>query len=182
MTNLTRRFFLGGAISLIAVQTSAMPRIIGNMPQIWGDGRNDDTGGISALLRSEPVVFTKDRVTVDGHKGIRFHRGIFKISRTLEIPDDCDLTMDAPTFRAPDLDSNDPFFRVGNINGRHFASATDNAFSNVIFLCNPNHGPLVIKIGARDLEEEEIYDARRASATNFKQEENGDISYTSSAA
>lgn len=143
MTDLTRRFFLGGAISLIAVQASAMPKIMGNMPQIWGDGSHDDTGGISALLRSEPVVFTKDKVTVDSHQGITFHRGLFKISRTLEIPEECNLTMDRPTFRAPDLENDEPFFRVGAKHRHAFASGSEDAFANVIFMLQPGHGPII---------------------------------------
>lgn len=168
MVDLTRRFFLGGAISLIAVTTSSIPRKIGNLPQIWGDGSHDDTGGISALLRSEPVILPKDKLTIDAHKGVTFHRGTFKISRTLEIPDDCNLTMDRPTFRAPDLDRDSPFFRAGPINGLKFSSAADDAFTNVIFLCAHGHGPLV-HIPSLDNDED-----RRRGASLLRAE-NGDV-------
>jgi hypothetical protein len=122
MVDLTRRFFLGGAISLIAAQTSALPKIIGNMPQIWGDGRHDDTGGLGSLFRGEPVVFTKDRLTIDSHKGITFHKGIFTVSRTIEIPDECNLTMDGPTFKALGLPIDSPFFRAALVKGENLSS------------------------------------------------------------
>lgn len=168
MVDLTRRFFLGGAISLIAVTTSGLPKRIGNMPQIWGDGWHDDTGGISALFRSEPVILPKDKLTIDSHKGITFHRGVFKISQTLEIPDDCDLTMEAPTFRAPDLDRDAPFFRAGPVNGLKFSSATEVPFSNVIFLCQPGHGPLVHIPSLHDSND-------RKRGASLLRAENGDV-------
>lgn len=171
MVDLTRRWFLGGAISLIAVTTSAMPKIIGNMPQIWGDGSHDDTGGISALLRAEPVVFTKDMVTVDSHQGITFHNGIFKISRTLEIPEECNLTMDRPTFRAPNLPLDEPYFRVGSKHRHAFAAGSEDAFANVMFLLRPGHGPII-----HYPPEDEWNDD--AMMQDLIREANGDISWT----
>lgn len=143
MVDLTRRWFLGGAISLAAVTVSSAPKIIGNLPQIWADGVHDDTYGIGALLRVEPVVFPKERLTIDDHKGITFHRGLFRISQTLEIPDECNLTLDHPTFCGPDLDPSWPFFKAGGPNTRKFAGIDASAFSSVTFQHKPSHGPLV---------------------------------------
>ena len=101
----TRRMFLGGAISLLAVKTF-VPSVQAqkNLPQIWGDGRHDDTSGLGSLFRREPVWFAPDKIGVDEHGGIIFHNGIFKVTQTIEIPDDVLVKVEQVSIDLYDLD------------------------------------------------------------------------------
>jgi hypothetical protein len=103
MVELSRRSFLGGAISLFAVSTF-VPRVVGNLPTIYADGLHDDTGGLSALFRKEPLIFVTDKVGVDGHEGIIFHSGRYKITNTITLPNDLFCKVESATFDLLDLD------------------------------------------------------------------------------
>lgn len=111
MVNLDRRLFLGGALSLIAAQTFT-PSISdrANIPTIYGNGVQDDVGGLSALFRNEPVTFDKEMIGIESHNGIIFHYGRYVISRTIEIPDDCNLNIEMANFISRGLDIEIPFF------------------------------------------------------------------------
>jgi|ERR1019366_3105663 hypothetical protein len=112
--NISRRFFLGGAISLVAAATftptvSAMM----NLPTIYGDGVQDDTSGLYALLNNEPCTFNKEQIGVESHEGIVFHNGRFLIRNTIEIPGTIKLKVEAPTFIGTELEDNQMFFLLG---------------------------------------------------------------------
>ncbi len=108
--DISRRFFLGGAISLVAATTFA-PSISAmmNLPTIYGDGVKDDTSGLYALLHNEPCTFNKEQIGVESHKGIIFHKGYFVVKNTIEIPKDAKIVVEAPHFIGLELD-NIPFF------------------------------------------------------------------------
>lgn len=115
MVELSRRWFLGGSIALIAAQTF-IPSVshIGNMPTIYGNGRDDDTGGLAALFSNEPVLFNKEQIGVDSHQGIEIFAGRFMVSRTIEVPKGIslkiDIKRDRPHFIGERLPDNEPFF------------------------------------------------------------------------
>lgn len=111
MTDISRRFFLGGAISLVAATTFA-PSISAmmNLPTIYGDGVRDDTSGLYALLHNEPCTFNKEQIGVEKHEGIVFHKGRFIVNKTIEIPAGLILKVEAPYFIGMELESNQPFF------------------------------------------------------------------------
>lgn len=125
---LSRRFFLGGAIALIAAQTfKPSVNAMGNMPTIYGDGVNDDSFGLASLFRNDPVIFSKDQIGVEDHKGIIFKKGNFVILNSVDVPKELKLEVeyanftdatlelynnDAYAFRVKEmLPINDPFFR-----------------------------------------------------------------------
>lgn len=108
--DLTRRFFLGGALSVVAASTF-VPRAVGNLPTIYADGAHDDTSGLGALLRREPVIFSRDHIGLDDHKGIVFHHGRFIITQTIEVPDDVSMKVEGVTFDLRKLDLVLPAFR-----------------------------------------------------------------------
>lgn len=110
---LSRRFFLGGALSLIAASTFEIKaHHIGNMPKIWGDGVHDDTAGLGALLRGEPVLFSKDNLGVDEHKGVTFHNGEYAVAQTIIVPDEAVVEFECATFVGNDLPVDAAFFSI----------------------------------------------------------------------
>lgn len=112
MVELSRRFFLGGAIALLAVETFKPVSASSNLPTIYGNGKNDDSYGIGALLRNEPVIFNKDQIGVNSHKGVIFHKGRFLIEKTINISEDAQLIIEDPEFiQGKELTSEFPFFR-----------------------------------------------------------------------
>jgi hypothetical protein len=109
--NISRRFFLGGAISLIAASTfepsvSAMM----NLPTIYGNGKDDDTSGLYALLNKEPCIFKKEQIAIDNHEDVTFHRGRFFIKRTISIPAKTKVIVDMPEFIGTELEDYQSFF------------------------------------------------------------------------
>lgn len=109
--DISRRLFLGGAISLVAVVTFA-PSVSAmmNLPTIYGDSVQDDTAGLFALLNNEPCTFNKEQIGVERHSGIVFHRGRFVVNRTIEIPHNAILKVENPHFLGLELDDKQPFF------------------------------------------------------------------------
>ncbi len=81
---ISRRFFLGGAIAVVVAQTFK-PALSSNMPTIYGNGRDDDSAGFNALFANEPVIFKRDQLGLESHDGIIIFKGNFKISKTIEI-------------------------------------------------------------------------------------------------
>lgn len=92
---LSRRFFLSGAISLIAANTF-IPSVsaMSNIAKIYANGKDDDSYGLSCLLRNEPVIFNKENIGVDEHKGITFHGGRYLIDHTVEVPKGMEIKID----------------------------------------------------------------------------------------
>lgn len=135
--NINRRFFLGGALSLIAA-TTFKPSIAGNMPTIYGDGVTDDSGGLYALLNNEPVLFNKEQIGVEDHKGIVFHNGRFVVNNTIEIPNDCNILFETkqgmpPKFIGINL-GQQPFFSYKNPD-----VVRDFTNKHIIFEVKPSH-------------------------------------------
>jgi hypothetical protein len=108
---ISRRFFLGGAISLIAVSTFKVTAGHGNSPRIWADGQNDDTSGLHALFHNEPVIFSSDDIGVSESRDMVVHRGVYRVSRTIELPPGLVVKVENMTFRGVDLDEALPYLR-----------------------------------------------------------------------
>lgn len=86
MIEATRRSFLSGAISLLAVSTFVPPAtaLMGNgYPRIFGDGRNYDAEGFQALFDGKDVIIPSDKIGINGTAGIIFHKGTFVIDREI---------------------------------------------------------------------------------------------------
>lgn len=82
--DISRRFFLGGAIAVVAAQTFK-PSFASNMPTIYGNWRDDDSAGFNALFANEPVIFKKEQIGVEGYESLIIFKGRFKIDKTIEI-------------------------------------------------------------------------------------------------
>ncbi len=82
LPDLSRRSFLRGTLALAAVAATA--RYTFALPVIKGDGRHDDTDGLTALFNGEPFV-TENEAIVDMVEDGSYiiNRGTFYISRTL---------------------------------------------------------------------------------------------------
>jgi len=124
MVDISRRFFLGGAISLVAAVTfkpsvSAMM----NLPTIYGDGKTDDTAGLGALFRSEPVTFKKEQIGIDKHEGLTFHKGSFVISNSIHIPENTKIEIEKAHFIGRDLPDDFPFFICEDFSGKGFSNS-----------------------------------------------------------
>jgi hypothetical protein len=109
--DVSRRWFLGGAISLIAVSTFEVTAQCGNVPRIYADNVHDDTSGLHALFHNEPVIFSQDDIGVGDSRDIVVHRGVYRVSRTIELPRGLVVRVEDMTFRGIDLDENLPYLR-----------------------------------------------------------------------
>jgi hypothetical protein len=81
---IARRTFLGGMLSLLAVQTFTPPPLaaMGNRtPRIFGNGRDYDSEGFQALFDGNDVIIPQDKIGISKCKGVIFHRGTFVIDR-----------------------------------------------------------------------------------------------------
>lgn len=86
MVELSRRFFLGGAIALVAAKTfEPTLSLASNMPTIKGRLDFDDSAGFNALFANEPVIFNKDQIGIESHEGIIFYKGVFRLDKSLSI-------------------------------------------------------------------------------------------------
>jgi hypothetical protein len=120
MVDLTRRFFLGGAIALVATKTF-VPSVnaMGNMPTIYGNGYDDDSYGLGCIysyglgciFRNEPVIFKTDKIAVEEHKGVIFFGGRYAIERSVNLPASAKIEMHRAEFIGYKLEPHDmPFF------------------------------------------------------------------------
>lgn len=129
MVELSRRFFLKGSIALVAAVTF-VPSVsaLANIPTIYGDGKHDDTGGLQALMRNEPVNFNADQIGVESHHGIIFYKGFFSVERTINVPPEVDVKfLNYTTFIGTKLEEL-PFFRCMGKNGYNFMDNRNLAF------------------------------------------------------
>ena len=123
--DLSRRFFLGGAISLIAAQTF-VPSVsaMSNLPTIYGDGKHDDSDGLGALFRNDPVTFKKEQIGVETHKGVIFHKGHFLVDKTIRIPLNTTINFESKAplcfVQGKNLTSEFPFFICEGNDARQF--------------------------------------------------------------
>lgn len=154
---MSRRFFLGGAISLIAAQTF-IPSVdtMANIPTIYGDGKRDDSGGLGALFRNEPVTFNKEQIGVESHDGIVFHNGTYAISRTVIIPDEVKLKIERAVFISKDLPYDDVFFWLSTNENKDTYEAF-NGNMGLIFECNRAHRKLVHIVETEDVDKQKSY-------------------------
>ena len=112
MTEASRRSFLSGMLSLLAVSTSPIPLRAGNFPALWGDGEHDDAAGLRALLQKEPCLIYADGVLVDDHRGIIMHWGEFVLEQTLEVPEEVNILIERARFNLMRLADDAPAFRL----------------------------------------------------------------------
>jgi len=86
MKDISRRFFLGGTLAVIAAK-SFTPTVnaMSNIAKIYADGKHDDSAGLNALFANEPVIFSKEKIALEGHEGVVILGGSFKIDKTIEI-------------------------------------------------------------------------------------------------
>lgn len=116
MINATRRSFLGGLISLFAVKEfDVNSSYASNMPRIYANGKDDDSAGLGALFRNEPVIFSKDKIGIDGHEGIIIHSGNYIINNTVIIPDNSILNIERAFFDGMGLFKDSPFFITNHV-------------------------------------------------------------------
>lgn len=105
MVELTRRWFLGGALSAVAI-VAAQPTVAKellalsarNLPRIWADGRNYDADGIIALLRGEEVMFPRDKLSIKDAQQVIIHSGNYQIDREIEVAGFRRFSIEAGTF------------------------------------------------------------------------------------
>lgn len=102
-----------------------MPLSLGNKPEIWADGIHDDTFGLGALIRGEPVILPTDKITIDGHSGITFHNGIYRISQTIDVPESARLEIQRPEFLGIELEDYQPFFNIGPVHHKQFIAPVE---------------------------------------------------------
>lgn len=129
MTEPTRRFFLGGAVSALVVATIT-PRLeaqghilAGNTPVIYGNGRQDDSAGLAALMRGGPVIFGPDKIGVDDYGNVIIHDGKYLINHTVEVDVTGDLKIVQAKFVAGLLlPIAEPLFRVHRDYAKSFTS------------------------------------------------------------
>lgn len=119
MPELTRRWFLGGAISLLAAEATQLPSGIGavarelklgNKPAIRGDGRHNDGPGFGALLRKEPVLLPSEGIVIHGHGGCTIHSGRYAIGQEVYIPADAEFEIERAIFIGMELKPDEAFF------------------------------------------------------------------------
>lgn len=149
---ISRRFFLGGAISLAAAVTfKPSIAMMANIPTIYGDGKQDDSGGLSALFANEPVTFNKEQIGVESHKGITFHSGLFKINRTVNIPKNSIIKFDKKEHLEfiADNELELPFFICFDNIGEQFSG-------NIFRIDENKLGPLISNMSIK-LYEHEVY-------------------------
>lgn len=118
---LTRRWFLGGAISLAAASVTQLPSGVGavarelksgNKPQIWADGTHDDSHGIGALLRQEVVLLPTSGIIIHSHGGCTIHQGNFRINTEVNVPPHAVFDIQSARFFGDNLESDQAFFCI----------------------------------------------------------------------
>lgn len=83
--DISRRSFLGGLLVLsAAIAVPAEALTLAPAALIYGDGIHDDTDGLNALFRGEPVHFVNDNATVRSGGGMVYlSGGTYRISDTI---------------------------------------------------------------------------------------------------
>lgn len=83
MTDLSRRSFLRGAMTVAAATIVSVALADAGIPRIVGDGIHDDTLGLQAALDGKP--FIADDFVFSSADGVVIENGHFAISDTLHI-------------------------------------------------------------------------------------------------
>jgi hypothetical protein len=85
MTDLPRRSFLKGALSVVAatVVLAKLPKDFA-LPQIIGDGLHDDTAGLQAALNGEP--FLCDGCVVRNATEVVLRGGAYRLTSMITMP------------------------------------------------------------------------------------------------
>lgn len=145
---LSRRWFLGGAISLAAVSFTQLPSGVGavarelksgNKPQIWADGIHDDSHGLGALLRREVVLLPKSGIVIEDHQGCTIHHGEFCIDAEVHVPADADFRIDRARFYGRKLPNDAAFFCISPEMAKRFAGN-----SQIIWMIDPAK-PIILR-------------------------------------
>lgn len=108
MPQLSRRFFLGGLLSVGAAsvvaptiksfEAMADPWVGSNLPRIFANGRDFDSDGFIALLQGREVIFPKDKIAISDAKDIIVHSGEFLIDREVSFHDFRTFKIESGTF------------------------------------------------------------------------------------
>lgn len=115
MLETSRRTFLGGMLSLLAVQTFVPPAMaaMGNRtPRIFGNGRDYDSEGFQALFDGKDVIIPADKIGIRKASGVIFHHGTFVIDREV-YTNHVRLEIEAATFDGRLLQWWEAFFSTG---------------------------------------------------------------------
>lgn len=115
MIETSRRTFLGGLLSLLAVETFVPPvrAQMGNrLPRIFGDGRNYDSEGFQALFDGKDVLFPTDKIGIRKCEGVIFHRGTFVIDREVYVTGRHSLIIEQASFDGTLLQWWEAFFTL----------------------------------------------------------------------
>lgn len=83
MVELTRRWFLGGALAVAGATVIPMAGLFKGLPRIVGDGIYNDTAGLQAALDGEPFVC--DGLVVRDATTIFLRSGTYKVTSPLVI-------------------------------------------------------------------------------------------------
>lgn len=84
---LSRRFFLGGSVSLITVSARYV-QYVQSAPVIWGDGIHDDTDGMEAACNGMPFrTIDSGTVIYDAvdEGSLELIGGIYRLTRSIDI-------------------------------------------------------------------------------------------------
>jgi hypothetical protein len=82
---ISRRSFLGGALAVAALPSSALAAS-SNPPRIVGDGFHDDADGIQALIDGNPFERAERSGVYAYPDGVyAMHNGAFRITKTLQV-------------------------------------------------------------------------------------------------
>jgi hypothetical protein len=85
MTQLSRRFFLGGLLAVGAASTVTLAPLLPLRPQLWADGIHDDTKALNALFNGETVDILNDEVRLLSSETVTLSGGLFRVSNALRI-------------------------------------------------------------------------------------------------
>ena len=114
MTDLTRRSFLRGLLTVAAVSIAPATILHADIPRIVGDGIHDDTLGLQAALDGKPFVC--EGCVVSNTHSVYIGPGIYRISGTLNITDagpDCMVA--GAHLECEDIPGNDPAIYATNM-------------------------------------------------------------------
>lgn len=107
----TRRSFLRGALSVLALPVLPKLALAGALPVIYGDGERDDWAGLQAMFNGEPFHVEAADIVADA-EGMKLFGGVYRLSRTLVI--NSAATLVRPRFRmALDFDEDEPLLHLG---------------------------------------------------------------------
>jgi hypothetical protein len=86
MTQLSRRTFLGGALTLVGVAALPGPLLAKEpLPVIWGDAFHDDSAGFAAALAGKPFICAQKGLAMARDGQLCLNGGTFRLTETLDL-------------------------------------------------------------------------------------------------